>query len=371
MKKLFVLVLTFTLVCTYQTQAQDKPEEKKKEGFFDKVNRGLDSASTKTNRFLGGDKSKTEEQKPQPQQQQQAQPQKTETPQAQQPQQPKAETPQAQQPKVEEKPTATMVKQKTDLEKLGIKGNVASVTETSGNYKAVYNFNQSGMFTSIDLYNKFTDGKSATGTIKFIYNDKGQLEKREINCPHSLLGLKLYEAPIDKIEFQGASVGSETFKYDPTGKLIERNVSIKWQGTQNTSKMTYKYDTKGQLINIKTNSSVGEMSDWNYVYDAAGNLEKAFMGEIDDYPWGDYKYNSKNQLISKQDEGSYSPTKLEYNETGDCIKKNGKDDDGGNVIQSYTYTYDAQKNWTKKVEAYSDEYGKGTFTTNRIIVYNQ
>ena len=253
--------------------------------------------------------------------------------------------------------------EKTDLEKLNIKGSVASVTETSGNDKTVYNFNKDGMLTNISI-NK---GKSVSGTIKFTYNDKGQLEKREINFQRGLW-FTLYAYPFNKeYAFNEGSVGSETFKYDATGRLIERNEAIKWSGATNNYKETYKYNAKGELVNTK---SSGDMADNNYVYDVSGNMIKRFVGDIDDYPTTEYKYNSKNQLISIQESGE-PPMAVEYNDMGDCIKKSGKDFDDVSFTYTYTYTYDTQKNWTKQVSVYSDGYSKSTTTTNRIIVYNQ
>jgi YD repeat-containing protein len=267
------------------------------------------------------------------------------------------------------KPAVTMVKQKTDLEKLNIKGSVASVTETRGDYKAVYNFNQDGMLTNISINSKDGYGKPVSGTLKFTYNEQGQLEKREFNFPVGL-SFTLYELPFNKeYAFNEGSVGSETFKYDATGRLIERNETSKWNGTTNTYKEVYIYNAKGQLVTNKTTFTRGEVSDVDYEYDAAGNLTEILM---DDYTWGEYTYNSKNQLISKKPDDEGGSAKVEYNENGDCIKQSGLDMDGENYTYSYSYTYDQQKNWTKKVEVRNYYVsGKRTSTTTRTIVYNQ
>ena len=344
MKKLVILTLAITLACTYQAQGQ----------LLKKIGKAVENVGKKIDETLGTDKNKTDQKEKQESDTSQQQPQpQEEQPQA-QVEQPKVET--ATQQEVAESQAEMVVTGKTDLEELNLKGNVASVTETRGNVTTVYNFNKDGMFTSINHSSKLDNGKLLNGTIKFTYNDKGQLEKREENFPVDLYFTGYKE-----------SVGSETFKYNDAGRLIERNVSSKRNGKIDTEKEVYIYNAKGQLITKKKTSTRGEMSDWNYVYNAAGNLTEIFMG---DFLYEEYIYNLKNQLIYVQESGM-PLIKVEYNENGDCIKKSGKDLEDVEYVDSFTYTYDTQKNWTKTVEVYSSEYGELTYTTTRKIVYNQ
>ena len=262
------------------------------------------------------------------------------------------------------KPAVTVIKEKTDLERMNIKGSVASVTETgtgTGTHwehndatTTTYNFNKDGMLTSINRTCKDGNGKVFNATVKFTYNDKGQLEKREVNFPDDIYGWALYKHQELK-EYECYSEDIVTFKYNAVGQLIEETRS------REDVKRKYEYNAKGQVI---TDGS------WRYKYDNAGNITVKCDNDDENYIVANYTYNSQNRIISMVDYlQDIQECHLEYNTQGDYTKTM-YGDQFADYILYFTYIYDQQNNWTKR-ETRAQDNKKVIGTTTRTIVYNQ
>ena len=131
--------------------------------------------------------------------------------------------------------------------------------------------------------------------------------------------------------------------YDKNGNKIEKNYYFS-DGLY--SKYTYKYDKKGNTIEINNYNSNGSIHEkYTFKYDEKGNnIEQ-----------NNYKYDGSFL---------YKYT-YKYDEKGNNIEKNNYDSNG-RLDSKYTYEYDKNNNWTQRIEY------KNTIPhriTERIIEY--
>lgn len=158
-----------------------------------------------------------------------------------------------------------------------------------------------------------------------------------------------YEAP-DGTGFW-AEQTTTTFKYDSKGNLIQEKTSY---GHESSYEISYKYDSKGNKIYMKSNK-FGIKSEVFYEYDSRGNLvlEKTADGHETVYEYDStgrlikkteaqsetiYIYDSEGKLSSKQDDSSVRTYK--YDSKGRIIYEKLKTEMGetSEVITEYNST---------------------------------
>ena len=166
-------------------------------------------------------------------------------------------------------PVTGALKKKTDVERVGFKGRVKSVTHSS--FKITEKF-------GIPFREKF-GGFTASN-----YDEKGnKLEEMQYDASGKLT-VKTnykYDAGGNQIERVNYIAGGKpscryTFKYDQKGNLVEET---EYNGSENlTSKYTSKYDAKGNQIE-RVNYGAGGMliGEHTFKYDENGNMvEKVY-----------------------------------------------------------------------------------------------
>ncbi len=263
-----------------------------------------------------------------------------------------------------------------------IDGNLKNITDPNGN-TAEFVYDPAGRLISetTAIGSVKTYGYNSRNLISSMKNGRGQ----ETNYAYDDAGRL--------ISFSDPE-GTVTYTYDANGNVLTVSDS--------TGKSTREYDALNRVIRY-TDFNGNEIG---YAYDSAGNLIaltypgtiEGAVGEANDQPGGKivrYEYDAANRLIKVTD-WENRVTGYQYDKNGRLVKTtrpNGtvltisfdaagrileqKDvDSAGNIINLYSYTYDASGNVT--VEKSSNEaapyyirnavmtYNKG----NRLITYN-
>jgi hypothetical protein len=214
------------------------------------------------------------------------------------------------------------IKQKTSLQKEGLKGYVSEVQQTIHE-------------PAIDSIGKVKPGKrQEIFSENYIrtYNDTGNIE--------------------EEIQYKSDGVVHlrRTYEYDATDKLLEEFLYDANDVALN--KYLFRYDLRGLLserIVFKKNDK------WQYTYDKAGNLieEKGIKsdGKIDGIT--EYQYNDSGKLIIETDKTPEGRINIQdeftYDEKGMIVKRTHSIKE---IKQQYQYAYqlDEEGNWIQKVE---------------------
>lgn len=229
-------------------------------------------------------------------------------------------------------------KVKNDLSKLGLKGKVKSLTETT--------------FFAVDKFGEIQKGNIMFKSI-YLFNEKG-------NKTESI------------VYFMGKIPTKMIYKNDYNGNTIESN-TYEADGSF-SGKSIYKYDITGNIIMVNLYESDGSLKNkWIYKYDDKGNeIEGDFYksdGSLDKKTI--YKYDGKGNEIERafyKSDGSLSSKSLQkYDYKGFEIERGWYKSDGSfDEKYTYNYTFDVTDNWIKKIEL------KNTFPqsiTEREIEY--
>jgi len=168
------------------------------------------------------------------------------------------------------------------------------------------------------------------------------------------------------------------YKRDEKGNLIAENVYSDYgDGVQGGQ--AYEYDEKGNLIAEYALGSLGQgVYGQTYEYDKKGNLietNQYLYGRLDEKCT--YKNDKKGNLIEMNcydtDDILVWKVIYKYDKKGNLIEEkyyNTIYDDEGNISswwERYTFQYDEQQNWTKKIE-FIDEVPK-TITEREYQYY--
>jgi len=217
--------------------------------------------------------------------------------------------------------------QKNDLKRMSLKGNVKSIKE--------YNYQ------TVEKGGEITDGQ-----LQFYYqntfNNKGN---------------KIADVRFDP---DGKVNKKYEYKYDSAGRRIEQN-----QYTINGSlirKIIYTYDAKGNLTEDNSYDPDGKFDKkYTYTYDDTGNVT-----EDNSYDTGNnllkkitYKYdNAGNKTESSRFSARGDLEKkfiYKYDRKGNMVEETDRSSDGTRVTYQYTYEFDRNENWTKKITSNDDK----------------
>ena len=158
-------------------------------------------------------------------------------------------------------------RQKNDLEKEHLKGNVKSLRQVSFNVVDKFGeivkdgFGGAGWFGSDDFLNKYNDKGFLTESIAK-YFDGDTLIYQEIYTYDD----KGNEIEVYQSNSEGES-GKETHKYDDKGNPIEVNTYYPIDSLEMSYRYTYKYDDKDNIIeetNYTNRSSEGRLVTYSY-----------------------------------------------------------------------------------------------------------
>ena len=282
---------------------------------------------------------------------------------------------------VEEKVEIINKKEKSDLEKEGLSGEVKSVRQIIydavledgkivkgyvrdgglDDYKRVYDANgnkiEETIFVDKDeiqerytyTYNAFNQITESTN-----YDGAGRLKtKTSFGYNKNQDLVKIYEVGSD-----GNQNTSTVFNYD-NGKRTEELVYDYTNQLEYKLVFTYKDGKKAEEARYDHNNEIVEKTF--YTYDTKGNLveEKKYEGEelLDKLV---YAYDSKGRkTLYERYEGDGTlgfKSTYEYDEKGNLIKEQYyTTPDTPDFSTGYTYTYDEKGNWITKIEFEDDE----------------
>lgn len=246
---------------------------------------------------------------------------------------------------------------KTDWQKEGLQGKVKSVTTEYG----ITRYNQQGYVTSIT----YGGEDSFSGDVVYSYDSGNRMLVRISRNP--------YHEESERI----------TNTYDATGLLLKTVRNGDYEGGVDKAE----YNSKKQLIWLKTYDAELLIQAVEYIYDAAGNKtrENNYNEDMEIYSFIEFDYDDDGKLMEKRDFDNFIPdtpeTVLKYNPRGwlieeiafyagrfDYQKRYSYDTKGnlikeetnygeGDFIETYTctYTYDKQGNWISKSESSAGE----------------
>lgn len=193
---------------------------------------------------------------------------------------------------------------------------------------------------------------------------------------------------------EGARYHSESCTYDPSGNQIERIVYGGVGGTEIIEQAYYSLDSAGNRLEKSYMGGSGipapaasqpalskqdKAADGAYLYkrvnkhDAQGNIVEEAMyrgGGAFDYKEV-YKYDTKGRRVEwlTYDEKGATTSRNTYTYSGDGQFPDGETRDGGRKVK-FVYEFDAQGNWTKRLELYvgqspdkSKQIGEVTYRT--------
>ena len=292
---------------------------------------------------------------------------------------------------VEEKVEISNKKEKSDLEKEGLNGEVKSVRQIiydavledgkivkgyvrdSGldNYERVYDANgnkiKETLFyedgevqeTNTFTYNSFNQVIESTN-----YDGAGRLRtKTSFGYNENQKLIKIYEVGSD-----GNQNTSTVFNYNEDGKKSEELVYDYTNQLDYKLVFTYKDGKKSEEARYDYNNELVEKTF--YTYNSNGNLveEKKYEGEelLDKFV---YAYNQKGQkILYERYEGDGTlgfRSTYEYDEKGNVVKEGITTPGEPEFVTTRTFTYE-KGNWINKVE-YED--GEPLTLTERTITY--
>jgi len=275
-----------------------------------------------------------------------------------------------------------------------LKGNVKEIIETNtytGKIsKNIFRFNEEQQLTGMELtsYNN-----NVSVLIDYEYNNEGQLSKRTFlkkvkSTSPNMLGApnEINEVSIDEEPFAQKIILSSFSNNDnevqefiyQNGRLIKTIASFKGDNTGSTEVF---YNSRGD---VTKRIEIINGSTTEYTYDSKGKVtsqitddkKMPLYDDSEDFEGEDYgepskKYDPQGRLILV--DGDMGTTRYTYNQSGYLTLIKTSDRWWGDASTSYTlYTYDAQKNWTKRTMKKTGEYyGKTgiTVTTSRVITY--
>jgi hypothetical protein len=234
------------------------------------------------------------------------------------------------------------------LDQLKLKGKVKSLTETTVtlsqdsskllNSKTIRNFNKMGMLIEILEFN------NQKLTSKKIYNYSSEnklLNLKDYNPDGSLYLLVNYY--VDK---NGFTISK---KYDRSSQRFfdekRQKADVEYEKYYNSlfTEVTYKCDFKGYKLEEKYTMSDGSLSHmYTYKYDFKYNLCELKY------------YNSSNKLAKR--------VKYKYNKKGDIAESKTFISNRLAITSAFSYDYDLEGNWLKKVE--NKDVEENIFTTD-------
>ncbi len=228
---------------------------------------------------------------------------------------------------------------KTDLEAIGLKGNVKSVKfHCNNNYIITTTYNEDGYI----LTNKSPEG----GSFEYIRDSTNKIieERAEITQGEYRLDIISY-------------------KYDKNNKLEEMSYGP-------NKCLYYKYDEKNNLIKV----IIKGYEDGKYIDEVSASYEYDDDNNQIEYISGSYKmsckYDNDHHVISKKISGDSIPTIYKYDNDGRLIeegKKRYKYDENNSIIEEIeinagkesvkrtSYKYDDKGNWIKQYDENGDE----------------
>lgn len=262
---------------------------------------------------------------------------------------------------------------KNDLQNLDLKGHVKSCHET--------------IYEAVEELGKILKGEKKNGNeltdIFYSFNKKGYLtESRKFDYSGNICWIETYsyykndlKVMYNLLDGQNKIYLSFTYKYDPSGQLIEE---VRQDYFQNSKyKINYKYNPNGKLVEESWYYDKADSINFkvNYTYDDNGNLieeKKTHQdGRIFDY-YNTYRYDKSNNEIEHNvfkpdgrldyrttytyNRSSIVLEKMMYNSEGKLTdksifsyKKNGK------IIEEDFRNYQ-HNTWVKSIDQY-DKYG--------------
>ena len=245
-------------------------------------------------------------------------------------------------------------KQQNDLERSNLKGKVKTLRQIS--YHTIDKF---GEITKGDI-----DGAGilAPGEYYNKYNVKGFIIERVgryFGDGDSLILEQIYKYNDkgNKININQSTpngeIGKETFKYDDKGNPIELNRYYPIDSLEMSCRYTYKYDDKDNIIEktTYTNGSL-EGSSVSYKYDDKDNLtEVSVYTTVGILHWKNtYKYDDKGnetEMNSYSYDGSLSWKEIsKYDDNGNKIESSNFNQNGVNF--KFIYKYDDKDNLIEK-----------------------
>jgi len=264
-------------------------------------------------------------------------------------------------------------KQQNDLERANLKGKVKTLRQIS--FYAVDKFGEikkgerggSGLFTPDEYYNKYNVKGFIIERVERYFGDGDSLILEEIykyNDKGNKININQF--------FPNGESGKETFKYDDKGNPIELSRYYPVDSLEISWKYTYKYDDNDNIVekNTYTNGSL-EGSLVTYKYDDKDNLTEVSVYTIDGLlHWKNiFIYDDKGNEIEKNSfqNGSLSWKEIsKYDDNGNKIESSNFYQNGVNHKYIYKYDYDKKNNWIKRIDFGGDT---PKYIIERIIEY--
>lgn len=235
----------------------------------------------------------------------------------------------------------------TDWQKMGLKGNVRSVTEIK--YKATL---ESGKIQK--LYKG--------SWIKYQFNASGFLTEKTDLDPHdgTLIEKRIYIYDsrgmltlINHYRSDDVLSSVSSIVYDSLGYLVEERIThIQTEDQGHDTRYVYTNDQQGNCIGMTGYNSTGDcFTRYTYAYDSKGNR----MEEV----WQDgngalihtyaYRYNNRGNKTEEtytytSGGGGKTKTTYVYDERGNLVQEKWGGAEG-NVIDISNYTLDKHFNW--------------------------
>jgi len=257
------------------------------------------------------------------------------------------------------------------------KGHKATVTkyDTRGNVTEIANYNEKGDIISVVVYQY--DNRDNRVNFEQYKDNRKRLQYSQKT---------VYDARGNKIReygFDGATVYSNTFKYNENGKLSEINYTLEnvliekriftYSGNKteisiydSKNNLTFRqenlYNDQGLLVSeIKTGGKGNLMHSLNLQYNNAGDLTEEAKTLVDnklDYQKL-YQYDNQNRPVREEtvtmDGVRFVSREYQYNNQGDLILQSTRRNDRTQEASTKKITYDAKGIYTE-VDAYIATY---------------
>lgn len=234
----------------------------------------------------------------------------------------------------------------TDLEKQNLKGNILSLTQS--------------IFIATDSAGNLVKEK-VISKAKYTFNTRGFIiesivdnpDKYEFYLPEKSITIYKYDADfkiIETIAEEGQETMQKKYFYNKAGNCIKTKTYN--QKTKSLiDKSEFKYNSKNQLI-AKNNKHYSEIGNRIINYDANNNISEEIWnvnskGEKKSSSYT-YKYNQNNveiESVYTNEDQELSIVTTAYDGNNNPILKTS---DG--TICKYEYTFDTQNNWIKCIQ---------------------
>ncbi|GAB0481695.1 hypothetical protein KML24007_04410 [Alistipes indistinctus] len=303
------------------------------QSFLDRALKKVDKTLDAADKFLNGEKDKTQEQTTATQQSQS------------QPQQEQVAT---------ENPT-------TDLAKANLRGKVKSVAETElwdeVERKSFYEYNPVGM---IERY------ETEDGVMECSYTDlngKDYIVSRKIT-----LSGREYASLTWNGETYMDDIFQQYYDHDGIRSMRESIMYPKIKGIPEDV-IIYSYLDGGKVVKADKTSDRGQFVPSFYVYDEKGRLVAEYSEDMDGVPVRELKYDANGRMVYEKDPSGVV-SQYAYNDNGDMslrkITNTFEEDEDSESM--FTYRYDSQGNWIEKTWISN---GETVCTYKRTIEYYQ